>query len=82
VIVDLEAESRERTQKIEDALRTSGLVTRARVMGFQENIIKLALKRLVGKQFIKNCQNTFLFLVYTKARTNSMNNTFITHNRS
>ena len=45
VIVDPEAERREREQKIQDALRSSGLVTQARIMGFSENAIKLALKR-------------------------------------
>ena len=47
VIVDPVVEARARNQKIEDALRTSGLVTRARVMGFQENVIKMAVQRLV-----------------------------------
>ena len=47
VIVDPEAERRKREQKIENALRSSGVVTQARIMGFQESLIKLALKKYV-----------------------------------
>ena len=45
VLIDPQAETRERRRKIDDAWRSSGLVHQARSMGFQENVMKLALKR-------------------------------------
>ena len=45
IIVDSQSENRERNRKIEEALSNSEMVVEAERMGFNQQVIKVAIKR-------------------------------------